>query len=77
LPSSTDPFDLLRWHLDDKFDGVEKRLDALGAAHQRHLDEHSNVRAEDDRRAAKWGGIGTAIGGAIVAILAYFGVRPQ
>lgn len=37
---------------------------------------HRDVR-ESRRVAATWGGAGTMIGGALVAVLAYFGIRPQ
>lgn len=37
---------------------------------------HRDVR-ESRKVAATWGGAGTAIGAAVVTVLAYFGIRPQ
>lgn len=38
--------------------------------------EDRDVR-QSSKVAAAWGGAGTAIGAALVAVLAYFGIRPQ
>ena len=52
----------LRDFLEAKFSDIERRLDRI---------------EEQGPRAGVYGAAGTAIGGAIVAVLSYFGLKPQ
>ena len=52
----------LRDFLEAKFSDIERRLDRIEG---------------QGPRAGAYGAVGTAIGGAVVAVLGYFGFRPQ
>ena len=59
----------LRDYLAARFDAIDERL----AGMDRRFDRIEQAGP----KAGAYGAIGTALGGAIVAVLAYFGVKPE
>jgi hypothetical protein len=74
----------LRDYLDDKDRDLRRWMAATFATKDDLANVRSDVRVlterdvrESRKVAAAWGGAGTMIGGALVAVLAYFGIKPQ
>ena len=63
----------LRDYLDARFLAIDDRFQRLEDGQETHRKEHR----EDGRQLVVGGSAGGVIGGVVVAILAYFGVRPQ
>ena len=74
----------LRDYLDDKDRDLRRWMSATFSTKDDLAIVRSDVRAlterdvrESRRAAATWGGAGTAVGAAVVAVLAYFGIKPH
>ena len=74
----------LRDYLDDKDRDLRRWMSATFATKDDLASVRSDVRVMNERDAsesrkvaATWGGAGTMLGAAIVAVLAFFGIRPQ